>query len=193
MRSGVRLLQSALQQAAERGANIKICTGDYLYITQPEGLEELLGIHPSIEVRLFQSEGVSFHPKAYIFADEKEGMPFVGSSNLSKSALRNGAEWNLGMNRLVEEATFEKAVEEFMKLHNHDNTVSLNEETLKSYRQKYSAHHQKHPNLVRNWTEVEEQNVMLPSADCKLKPSPNPLHLVHQDGKDSAGLFLNLL
>ncbi|WP_205650963.1 hypothetical protein [Ectobacillus funiculus] len=34
MRSGVRLLQSALQQAAERGADIKICTGDYLYITR---------------------------------------------------------------------------------------------------------------------------------------------------------------
>ncbi|MFP3122814.1 DEAD/DEAH box helicase family protein [Ectobacillus funiculus] len=170
MRSGVRLLQSALQQAAERGADIKICTGDYLYITQPEGLEGLLGIHSNLEVRIFQSEGVSFHPKAYIFAEEKEGMLFVGSSNLSKSALRNGVEWSLGMNRGAEEATFEKAVEEFMRLHNHDNTVSLNEETLKSYKQKYSAYHQKHPNLVRNWTDAEEQNLMLPSVEKEKEP-----------------------
>ncbi|MGD6959415.1 hypothetical protein ACQCWA_18175 [Rossellomorea aquimaris] len=66
MRSGVELLKSSLRFAAEQGADIKILTGDYLYITQPEALNSLLSKHPSIEVRLWKSKGVSFHPKAYL-------------------------------------------------------------------------------------------------------------------------------
>ncbi|MCP8970844.1 DEAD/DEAH box helicase family protein [Ectobacillus ponti] len=170
MKSGVRLLREALRQAADRDADIKICTGDYLYITQPDALEELIHIHPKIEVRMFRSGGESFHPKAYIFEDGDGGMLFVGSSNLSKSALRNGVEWNLGMQKETEIDTFEQAINEFMKLHNHEQTISVNTETLKLYRGNYDGYHQKHPNLVRNWTEAEEQNLMLPQGKSKTLP-----------------------
>lgn len=95
MKSGVKLLTPSLSKAAARGADIKICTGDYLYITQPDALEDLIAIDENIQVKLFQSNGTSFHPKAYIFDREEEGILFVGSSNLSKSALRNGVEWNM--------------------------------------------------------------------------------------------------
>ncbi len=65
MKTGVHLLAPSLKRAAERGADIKICTGDYLYVTQPEALEKLLHIDQRIEIRLWRSEGKSFHPKAY--------------------------------------------------------------------------------------------------------------------------------
>lgn len=70
MKSGVEFLKPALKAAAERGADIKICTGDYLYITQPEALAELIVIDGKIESRLWVSNGVSFHPKAYLFQTE---------------------------------------------------------------------------------------------------------------------------
>jgi HKD family nuclease len=92
MKSGVRYLKEALKKAAENGADIKIRTGDYLYITQPEALEELLSIDERISIQIWKSNGVSFHPKAYLIQSNEHDVLFVGSSNLSKSDLNQGVE-----------------------------------------------------------------------------------------------------
>jgi superfamily II DNA or RNA helicase/HKD family nuclease len=171
MKSGVRLLKETLKKAAERGADIKICAGDYLFVTQPEALCELISIHPDIEVRLWRSRGVSFHPKAYLFENTKSGYFIVGSSNLSKSALTEGIEWNIGLDKNVDENVFAEAMEEFLKLFYADETVQVNEETLKDYENQYHDYHQRHPNLARTWAEAEEVELMLPlekmEADTK--------------------------
>ncbi|UOY94599.1 DEAD/DEAH box helicase family protein [Ectobacillus sp. JY-23] len=163
MKSGVAVLREALLEAAERGADIKICTGDYLYITQPDALSDLLSIHESIEVKLFQSGGVSFHPKSYILDAGDGGVLFVGSSNLSRSALQHGVEWNLAMQKSVEPSTFDEAIEEFSKLFHHENTVVVNTETVRLYREQYDAYHAKQGDFVRSWTEAEELDFMLPA------------------------------
>src|SRR3546814_9696896 len=55
----------------------------------------LLDLEGNVQLRVFESRGTSFHPKAYIIRDaEGEGGAFVGSSNLSDSALKRGVEWN---------------------------------------------------------------------------------------------------
>ena len=41
MKSGVKVIRESLNRAAEREADIKIFTGDYLFITQPEALKSL--------------------------------------------------------------------------------------------------------------------------------------------------------
>jgi HKD family nuclease len=46
MRSGVQILAPHLKAAAERGADIKILCGDYLFITQPDGLRQLVDVDP---------------------------------------------------------------------------------------------------------------------------------------------------
>jgi superfamily II DNA or RNA helicase/HKD family nuclease len=162
MKSGVRLLKETLKKAAERGADIKICAGDYLFVTQPEALRELISIHPDIEVRLWRSRGVSFHPKAYLFENTTSGYFIIGSSNLSKSALTEGIEWNIGLDKSVDENVFAEAMEEFLKLFYADETVQVNEETLKDYEKQYHDYHQRHPNLARTWAEAEEVELMLP-------------------------------
>jgi superfamily II DNA or RNA helicase/HKD family nuclease len=162
MKSGVRLVKETLKKAAERGADIKICAGDYLFVTQPEALRELISIHPDIEVRLWRSSGVSFHPKAYLFENTTNGYFIVGSSNLSKSALTEGIEWNIGLDKTVDENVFAEAMEEFLKLFYADETVQVNEETLKDYENQYHDYHQRHPNLARTWAESEEVELMLP-------------------------------
>ncbi|MEK5324014.1 DEAD/DEAH box helicase family protein [Aeribacillus sp. FSL M8-0254] len=162
MKSGVRLLKETLKKAAERGADIKICAGDYLFVTQPEALRELISIHPDIEVRLWRSRGVSFHPKAYLFENTTSGYFIVGSSNLSKSALTEGIEWNIRLDKTVDENVFAESMEEFLKLFYADETVQVNEETLKDYEKQYHDYHQRHPNLARTWAESEEVELMLP-------------------------------
>jgi HKD family nuclease len=138
MKSGVQFLKDSLKKAAENGADIKICTGDYLYITQPDALDELLSIDERIKTRIWKSNGVSFHPKAYIFQSSDHDFLFVGSSNLSKSALNHGIEWNLSVSD--EKEVFEEAQSEFLKLFFAEQTVPLNKETLEEYRGNFNRY-----------------------------------------------------
>lgn len=161
MKSGVDFLQDALKKAAANGAEIKICTGDYLHITQPEALEILLGIDDRIEVRIWKSNGVSFHPKAYIFQADGKDFLYVGSSNLSRSALNQGVEWNLLVSD--EKKVFEEAQNEFLKIFYANQTVPLNKTTLEDYKASFEEFGRKHPKLSKKWSELEELELMLPS------------------------------
>jgi HKD family nuclease len=92
MDSGVKLLAPHLKAAVERGAEVKVLGGDYLFISDPKGLRRLFELDDRIEVRLWRSNGTSFHRKAYLLDyDEGQGLLIVGSSNLSVSAYRLGS------------------------------------------------------------------------------------------------------
>jgi len=59
---------------------------------------------PSFEARIVETArlsppGSSFHPKCWAFESSDFGIAFVGSSNLSRSALSTGIEWNLRTDR----------------------------------------------------------------------------------------------
>lgn len=163
MKSGVDVMKEPLQRAAERGADIKICAGDYLYVTQPEALRQLITIHPNIEVRLWKSNGISFHPKAYLFENTNDGYFIIGSSNLSRSALTSGIEWNIGLHKSVEKNVFAEVMNEFLTLFYAEQTVQVNEETIKDYEKQYTDYHQRHSNLVRQWAQLEEVELMFPA------------------------------
>ena len=95
MISGVKLLIKQLKRAVNRGARLRILTGNYLGITKPEALYLLrreLGY--DFQLRMYNDSTRSFHPKAYIFEFDNCRTIFVGSSNISKSALTSGIEWN---------------------------------------------------------------------------------------------------
>lgn len=169
MRTGVKLLTPALKKAAERGADIKICTGDYLYVTQPEALRMLMQIDERIEIRLWRSEGKSFHPKAYLLESKNDGYLYVGSSNLSLSALTQGIEWNIGVSKGVASETIDEAREEFLRLFYDDQTVPLNEQTLHKYQNTYNEKRQSIPSYIRWWTEEDEKSLML-SDDRQYEP-----------------------
>lgn len=168
MESGVRLLAPYLKEAMDRGAEVKLLAGDYLFVSQPEALRALLRIHPGIEARLWRSRGTSFHPKAYLFDyGEGEGLFIVGSSNLSLSAFRMGVEWNLAVNAQAEPFTFQHALVNFMRNFYHEFTQPLNETTIAYYETAYKAYHQKNPELVQSITEMEESELMLPQKEAK--------------------------
>lgn len=116
MQSGVRLLAPHLKGTIERGAEVKVLAEDYLFVTQPEGLQALHDIDTRLEARLWRSMGTPFHPKAYLFDYENgEGLLIVGSSNFSMSTMRMGMEWNLAMNAKSEPYTFQVALEKIMQ------------------------------------------------------------------------------
>ncbi|WP_139490115.1 DEAD/DEAH box helicase family protein [Brevibacillus dissolubilis] len=161
MRSGVQLLAPHLKAVLDRGGEVKVLAGDYLYVTQPAGLQAMLDIDDRIEVRLWQSKGISFHPKAYLVQqDETEGVFIVGSSNMSRSALTYGVEWSLAVQAEAAPATFDEALHLFMEFFYHEQTIPVNPETVRIYQEKYDEHHQRYPQLIRNWTHNEEIDVM---------------------------------
>ncbi len=159
MESGVELLAPSLRVAAKGGADIKILTGDYLYVTQPEALRELREIHPAIEVRLWNSHGVSFHPKAYLFRKRMgDDVVIVGSSNLSRSALTTGVEWSLSVSAGEQDPVIEEAEEKFFRLFNGEQTIPVNPISIEQYQREYEEYHSRHPDLARTWALAEGES-----------------------------------
>ena len=123
-----------------------------------------ISILENMEVRLWQSNGTSFHPKAYIFQYDDSGTLIVGSSNLSRSALTTGVEWNLSMDKEAGAEAYDLAVKTFLEdIFHNDQTVPVNEETIKVIEIVMKQYHQQHENLVRTWTKLEEIELMLPA------------------------------
>lgn len=145
MKSGVKEVLPALRESALRGADIKILTGDYLSITQPDALQLLIDEIPSAEICMMESGGTSFHPKAYLFQSKTSATVIIGSSNLSKSALTSGVEWNLYAPSTVDAEIFETASLEFMNLFLSPNTIKLNSVQIAKYRTRYDETNRKLP------------------------------------------------
>ncbi|MUV37645.1 hypothetical protein JNUCC1_01451 [Lentibacillus sp. JNUCC-1] len=166
MKSGVEMLFEVLDDALKMGADVKILTGDYLYITQPKALDRLLDLQgDNLEIRLWKSSGVSFHPKTYIFKHNEKGSLVVGSSNMSRAAYTSGVEWNLQMQRQASSETFDYAIESFIELFYADETMPINIETLKVYQKDYDHFHATHADLLTTWTQQEEIDLTLPNEE----------------------------
>ena len=109
LESGVAALETALRGFLMRGGRLRLLTGDYLGVTDPAALRRLLDLQDYVPVDEHGEAPVedetgkgSFHPKAYLFrfrpAAEDwvpgEGIAYVGSSNMTRTALLAGTEWN---------------------------------------------------------------------------------------------------
>ncbi len=156
MVSGVRLLLPALRDASSRGVDIKILTGDYLSVTEPEALSLLIAGLPTAELRFWRSQEQSFHPKAYLFERTLDDHTlFVGSSDWSASALTGGVEWNL----MVRGGPV-TGIEQFMRVFYSDPTVPLNTVSLSQYRTERDVYHAVHSDSVDHWSHAESLNLM---------------------------------
>ena len=96
MASGVRLVLPHLRDLLERGGQLRLLTGDYLGVTEPAALRLIADLKGQRRLHVFQAAQIPFHPKAWMFTFAGDGGALiVGSSNLSRSALTDGIEWNL--------------------------------------------------------------------------------------------------
>lgn len=133
MESGVKMLLNELEKALKRGAKIRILTGNYLGITQPSALyliKRKLG--NQVDLRFYNDRNRSFHPKSYIFHYADNSEIYIGSSNISRSALTSGIEWNYRFSSIKDTLNYEKFFRTFEELfENH--SIIIDEEELKRY------------------------------------------------------------
>lgn len=143
--SGLNRVFEHLRDLLERGGRLRILTGDYLGITEPNALSRLLDLTGSVERRVFETRTVdvslgelarvrSFHPKAYIFRRTSSGTAFVGSSNLSEAALTTAVEWNYRVLSTADGNGFEEVAAAFDALFTHPSTKVLTDDWIETYR-----------------------------------------------------------
>lgn len=135
-----------LEDLLSRRGSLRLLTGDYMDVTDPDTLMAVLDLRErwDFEARIFQTGTGTFHPKCYLFRERNgNATAFVGSSNLSASALGNGLEWNYRALSSRERAGVLEVQRAFEDLFHHPATLPLTEEWVRGYRERRA------PALVR--------------------------------------------
>ena len=93
---GVRLFEQVLRKMETEGKKVKIICTVYMGATDLKAVD-FLSEFSNVEIKIsFNTNQERLHAKSYLFM-RNSGFhtAYIGSSNLSRSALTNGLEWNL--------------------------------------------------------------------------------------------------
>ncbi|MGH3784629.1 MAG: DEAD/DEAH box helicase family protein, partial [Pseudonocardiaceae bacterium] len=99
---GIRILADELETLRNRGVSLRVITTTYRGATERRALDELVRKFGA-EVRIrYDAQSTRLHAKAWLFRrDSGFDTGYVGSSNLSKSALLDGLEWNVRISAIA--------------------------------------------------------------------------------------------
>lgn len=111
---GIKVIEDALKGFFARGGELRVITTTYMGATERRALDDLASMGAEIAVS-YDNRSTRLHAKAWLF-HRKTGFStaYIGSSNLSRSALVQGLEWNVRVSAVALpnvvsrfEATFE--------------------------------------------------------------------------------------
>jgi superfamily II DNA or RNA helicase len=93
---GVRLFEQVFRKLQNQGKKVKIICTVYMGATDIKAID-FLSEFSNVEIKIsFNTNQERLHAKSYLFLrDSGFHTAYIGSSNMSRSALTNGLEWNL--------------------------------------------------------------------------------------------------
>jgi HKD family nuclease len=106
---GIRVLESQLALLAGRRVPLRVITTTYVVATERLALDRLVREFGAVVKIQYDALRTRLHAKAWLFR-RRTGFDtaYVGSSNLSRSALLDGVEWNVRLSRVATPALLEK-------------------------------------------------------------------------------------
>lgn len=105
---GLRILIGPLQSFINRGGQLRVITTTYMAATEVRALDKLAETGASVKVA-YESQTTRLHAKAWLFhRDSGFSSAYMGSSNISKSALLDGLEWNVRVSEIESPQLLEK-------------------------------------------------------------------------------------
>lgn len=99
---GLRVLEDALAEIHRRQVPFRVLTTTYIGATERRALDELAHRFGA-DIRIsYETQSTRLHAKAWLFRrNSGYDTAFVGSSNLSRSALLDGLEWNVRLSGIA--------------------------------------------------------------------------------------------
>lgn len=94
--TGIRVIKEQLEELHARGVRLRVITTTYRGATQRRAVDELVNTYGAqVKIR-YETVSTRLHAKAWLFRRQSGfDTGYVGSSNLSRSAMLDGLEWNV--------------------------------------------------------------------------------------------------
>lgn len=98
--TGLRIVERSLSELISRGGRIRVLTTAYMGATDRRAVDALAALGADVKVS-YDVRTTRLHAKAWLFRRRSGAdTAYVGSSNLSKSALVDGLEWNVRLSSM---------------------------------------------------------------------------------------------
>lgn len=112
--SGISVLDAALRDLKDRNIPFRVITSTYCGATETEAVKRLCSEYGATVHVGYESKTTKLHAKAWLFRRNSGfDTAFIGSSNLSTSALVDGIEWNVRTSAGLTPAIVEKFIATF--------------------------------------------------------------------------------
>ncbi|MEV6341865.1 DUF3427 domain-containing protein [Actinoplanes sp. NPDC051851] len=163
-RRGVLLIRDAVRELIARGGRFRIITTTYMGATEQAALDALVEMGADIRIS-YETRTTRLHAKAWQFhRSTGVSTAYVGSSNLSKSALVDGMEWNVRLSQVEQPSVlqmFQYTFEEYW-----------NDASFERYDPADKAIHDRLTTALRHESGVEPNDLDVDIATVDVHPYP---------------------